>query len=151
MRIITNSASETRAVGKRIARLLQGKEILGLFGQLGSGKTTLVKGLALGLGVKAAEVSSPSFILMRKYDGRLPLYHFDLYRIKNQREICNIGYEEFIFDSGVAVIEWADRMEGLLPDSYLRIEFSFLKSHARLIKFSSTAKSYQKIIKKLRA
>ena len=149
MRIITNSASETRAVGKRLARLLRGKEILCLFGQLGSGKTTLVKGLAMGLGVKEAQVTSPSFILMRRYEGRLPLYHFDLYRIKNPREICSIGYEEFIFNGGVSVIEWADRMEGLLPDSYLRIEFAFLKSNARLIKFSATTKYYRELIKEL--
>lgn len=149
MKIITNSASETKALGKRLARLLQGKEILCLFGQLGSGKTTLIKGLALGLGIKEAEVSSPSFILMRKYEGRLPLYHFDLYRIKNPQEICNIGYEEFIFNGGVSVIEWADRMEGLLPASYLRIEFVFLKPEQRLIKFSATTKYYRELIKGL--
>src|SRR3989338_4707385 len=97
MKIITKSAKETRALGEKIAAKLRGKEALCLFGQLGSGKTTFVKGLAQGLGVKRKEVNSPSFILMREYKGKIPLYHFDLYRIKDPKELCNIGYEEFVF------------------------------------------------------
>jgi tRNA threonylcarbamoyladenosine biosynthesis protein TsaE len=149
MRIITNSASETKALGEKLARLLKGKEILCLFGQLGSGKTTLVKGLASGLGVKQTEVNSPTFILMRKYAGRLPLYHFDLYRVKNKQEICGIGYEEFIYNSGVAVIEWADKMGSLLPKDYLRIDLSFLEPEKRLLKFSADHKYYRELIRKL--
>lgn len=149
MKLITHSAHETRELGKRLAKLLKGKEILCLFGQLGSGKTTFVQGLADGMKVKSNDVNSPSFILMRKYNGELPLYHFDLYRIKNSQELCNIGYEEFVFGDGVTVIEWAERMEGLLPKDYLRLEFSFLEQNQREIKISSPNKYYQGIVKKL--
>jgi len=149
MQIITDSAKETEGLGKRLAKFLQGKDIICLFGQLGSGKTTFIKGLAAGLGVKKIEVSSPSFILMRKYKGRLPLYHFDLYRIKDSAELCDIGYEEFVFDAAVSVIEWADRMKELLPKDYLRIDFTFVDSNKRQIKFNAKSKYYRDLIKRL--
>lgn len=149
MKLITNSARETQELAEKIAKLLKGKEILCLFGQLGSGKTTFTQGLAKGMGIKSIYVNSPSFILMRKYEGRLPLYHFDLYRIKSTQELCNIGYEEFLYSDGVAVIEWAERMAGLLPQGHLGVEFSFLKEDQRQIKISADNKYYQDLIKKL--
>ncbi|MDP3142743.1 MAG: tRNA (adenosine(37)-N6)-threonylcarbamoyltransferase complex ATPase subunit type 1 TsaE [Candidatus Omnitrophota bacterium] len=149
MKLITNSAGETRKLAEKIARLLKGKEILCLFGQLGSGKTTFTKGLAKGMGIKSIDVNSPSFVLMKKYQGRLPLYHFDLYRIKGASELCDIGYEEFIYGDGVAVVEWAERMSGLLPKDHLRVEFSLLGQDQRQIKISAKNKYYRDLIKKL--
>ena len=149
MQITTGSAKETRELGKKIARHLRGGEVLGLFGQLGSGKTTFVKGLAQGLGVKKNAVSSPSFVLMREYKGKIPLYHFDLYRIKKPAELCDIGYEEFVFGKAVTAIEWAQKMQGLLPKDYLRIEFSFLKPKKRSIKFSVRGKGPRKLLSRL--
>jgi len=147
MQVTTNSAKETEELGRRLAKKLVGKDIIGLSGELGSGKTTFVKGLAAGLGIKKIEVSSPSFILMRKYKGRLPLYHFDLYRIKDSAEICDIGYEEFIFGDGVSAIEWADRMKPVLPKGYLNIRFRFINQNKRLIKFSGSNQRYRALIK----
>ncbi|MFZ5800616.1 MAG: tRNA (adenosine(37)-N6)-threonylcarbamoyltransferase complex ATPase subunit type 1 TsaE [Candidatus Omnitrophota bacterium] len=148
-KIITNSAKETVFLGKRISRLLQGQEIIGLFGELGSGKTTLAKGLAEGLGVKRAQVNSPSFILMRKYTGKLPLYHFDLYRIKDAQEICNIGYEEFVFADGVSVIEWAEKMGALLPKDYLKIELVHIGGQKRLIKLLAKGRRHRELLSRL--
>ena len=149
MQITTNSAKETEGLGKKLAKYLNGKDVVCLFGELGSGKTTFVKGLAVGLGVKKIEVSSPSFILMRKYKGRLPLYHFDLYRIKDFSEICDIGYEEFIFGDGIAAIEWADRMRPVFPKGYLKVRFLFLGQDKRLIKFSGSNQRYRGLIRKI--
>lgn len=148
-KIVTASAKETIALGKSLSRLLQGREIICLFGELGSGKTILVKGLAEGLGVKRTGISSPSFILMRRYAGKLPLYHFDLYRIKNAAQICDIGYEEFVFSDGVSVIEWAQRMGALLPKDYLKIELVFMGRQKRLIKITAKGKSYRELLSRL--
>ena len=115
MKVITNSAQETINLGKQLGRYLKAGDILGLIGELGSGKTTLVKGIAQGLGVKDKEdVSSPSFVLIKEYLGRIPLFHLDLYRLDDIVDIERLGVEEYLFDEGVCAIEWAEKMKMLL-------------------------------------
>lgn len=144
--ITSNSAKDTIYIGKAIAKNLRKGDIICLFGQLGSGKTVLVKGIALGLGIKNNTVVSPSFVLLREYPkGRLPLYHFDLYRLKGLCEIAKLGYEEYLYGEEVSIIEWADRLGPLLPKEYLRIEIFIKAKNKRLFKFKAFGKRYEDI------
>jgi len=120
--LITHSAEETSAIGKQLARGLEPGDIVCLFGDLGAGKTTMIKGIAEGLAIKSDYVHSPTFTLLNLYEhGRLPLYHFDLYRIEDPEELFDIGYEEFLYGSGISVIEWSERFGHLLPKERLEI------------------------------
>ena len=122
MRIISKSPDETLYIGRDIARNLKPSDIICLFGDLGSGKTVLAKGIGLGLGVRAGEINSPSFVLLRQYnEGRVPLYHFDLYRLKGPRDIMSLGYEEYLYGDGITVIEWPDRLKYLMPKECLKV------------------------------
>jgi tRNA threonylcarbamoyladenosine biosynthesis protein TsaE len=150
MLIQTYSVKETLDLGKKISRYLQRGDIICLFGQLGSGKTVLTKGLAEGLGIKGSQVISPTFVLMREHDsGSLPFYHFDLYRLQHTQEILALGYEEYFYDEGVTVIEWADRLGCLLPKEFLKVELSFKDESERLLKFIPTGKRYRELMEKV--
>jgi len=148
MQIITRNPDQTIKLGIAISGLLQKGDILALFGNLGSGKTTLVKGIAKGLRVKSRIVNSPSFVLLKEYEGRLPLYHFDFYRIEKPEETYGIGLEEFLFGKGVCVIEWADRIRRILPKQYLRLDLKFLDKDRRKISMSGFGRRYRELVKK---
>ena len=144
MRIVTNSAQETIRLGEQLGRHLKAGDVLGLIGELGSGKTTLVKGIASGLRVKEREgVSSPSFVLIKEYSGKIPLFHFDLYRLDKIKDIEYLGVEEYLFDKGVCVIEWAEKMRMLLPD-YLQIDLAIKEENKREFKFFAHNKRYER-------
>ena len=147
VRILSTSSEETKCLGETLARHLRGGDILCLRGDLGSGKTTLIKGIAQGLKIAPAKVHSPTFVLMNAYEGKLPLYHFDLYRLEGVREISTIGYEEFLYGDGVSVIEWADRLKELTPEEYLRVELKHQGENERCIKLSAVGEQYYRIIK----
>jgi len=149
MQLITKGSSETINFGKKIAKRLKKGDIIALFGNLGAGKTTLVKGIAKGLGVKERTVNSPSFVLLKQYKGKLPLYHFDFYRIKKAQEAYSIGLEEFLFSDGISVIEWADRIKTFLPKQYLGIELKFKSENQRKINLCALGKHYKDLIKRL--
>ena len=107
----TRSAAETEALGRRLARLLCAPSVVLLRGSLGSGKTTLTRGLAQGLGVQDPDaVSSPSFTIVNLYEGRCPVYHVDLYRLEGRRDLASIGLEEFLGIRGVTIVEWGERL-----------------------------------------
>jgi len=148
MKILSGSARETLAIGRTIAGLAKAGDIICLFGQLGSGKTVLAKGIAQGLRVKGKEVISPSFVLLREYDsGKLPLYHFDLYRLKGVQEVLDLGYEEYLFGQGLSVIEWADRLKVLEPKEALSIRLSVLGGSKRELVFSAKGKRHKALLK----
>ena len=150
MKIVTNSTEETIKLGQSLGRHLIKGNVLGLIGELGSGKTTLVKGIALGLGVKEKDsVSSPSFVLIKEYRGRIPLYHFDLYRLDKINDIGYLGVEEYLFDRGVCVIEWAEKMRMLLPD-YLQVNLAIKGENKRELKFLALEKRYEVLVRKLK-
>ena len=133
--------------GRQIAKKLKKGDILCLFGQLGSGKTVLVKGIAEGLGLKKKEVTSPSFVLIREYPrGKLPLFHFDLYRLDSLCEILPLGIDEYFYDDGVTVVEWADRLRKLSPDEYLKIELSVSSKMKRKLTLSACGRRYQELL-----
>ena len=124
VRLISDSPAETVRIAARLAELLRAGDVIALQGTLGAGKTWFVKGLARGLGVKDPRaVTSPSFVLMREYRGRLALYHFDAYRLENEREMEEIGCYEIFESGGVSVVEWANHVPRCLPREHLLIIF----------------------------
>lgn len=121
-RFITNSAEETERLGERIASKLKGTEVIALFGGLGMGKTAITRGLARGLGADDV-VSSPTFALVNEYSGRVPVYHFDMYRVTSWDDLYSTGFFDYL-DTGVLIIEWSENIEGALPENALRITIS---------------------------
>ena len=122
MKIIeTNSAEETFALGRQIGQQAKAGEVYTLIGDLGVGKTVFTQGVAAGLGIEET-VNSPTFTIMQVYEeGRLPFYHFDVYRIGDVEEMDEIGYEDYFYGDGVCLIEWANLIEEILPPTYKRI------------------------------
>lgn len=150
MHLISHSAKETMYIGKALAKNLKRGDIICLFGELGSGKTVLTKGIASGLGINNARVNSPSFVLIREYaQGRVPLYHFDLYRLKAQKDILALGYEEYLYGEGIAVIEWADRLKYLLPGEFLKVELFVRGESERRLEFSAVGERYKGMLAKI--
>lgn len=134
----SRNEEETINLGKKLAGSLKPGGVIALMGELGSGKTTLTKGIALGLGVKSADsVISPSFVLVREYKGKVPLYHFDLYRLNKIEDLEQLGYEEYFYGKGVTIVEWAEKAKSLLPSCYLKIELLHKKINERLIKIEN--------------
>jgi len=119
---ILSSPGETESFGHAIGRLLRGGEVLALIGELGAGKTALVRGIVAGLGAPAASVTSPTFLLVHEYQGRLPVVHIDLYRLQRLEEIELIGLSDYLTDEVVVAIEWADRFPQWLPDDRLEVQ-----------------------------
>lgn len=116
---------ETEQFGMKLAQQARPGMILALTGDLGAGKTALTKAIARGLGIRET-VTSPTFTIVKEYhSGRLPLYHFDVYRISDVSEMDELGYEEYFFGDGICVIEWADLIEEILPEDAMRISISY--------------------------
>ena len=121
MKTETHTERETYEMGVRMGRESRAGQVYALIGDLGVGKTVFTKGLAFGLGVEEP-VSSPTFTIVQSYEeGRLPFYHFDVYRIGDAEEMDEIGYEDYIYGDGVSLIEWADLIEEILPEHYTEI------------------------------
>ena len=120
MRIVTHSAAETERLGERVAGVLRGGEVLALFGPMGMGKTAFTRGLARGLGVRG-EVSSPTFALIHEHAGKIPLYHFDMFRVTSWDDLYSTGFFDYLETGGVLVIEWSENIEGALPEDAVRI------------------------------
>ncbi len=121
---LTRGEGETRELASRLARLLRPGDVILLVGELGSGKTTFVKGLAEGLGVRE-RVISPTFTLHREYRGRLPLHHLDAYRLRGARDLSDLGVEELLEGEGVVAVEWGERARELFGDEYLEVNLSY--------------------------
>jgi tRNA threonylcarbamoyladenosine biosynthesis protein TsaE len=116
-------AEETRAIGERLAGVFEPRDVVLLFGELGAGKTTLVQGIARGLGI-ADHVVSPTFTLVREYTGRLPVTHADVFRLERVQEVIDLGLDEVAGGDGVLLVEWGDAIEELLPSDRLRVELT---------------------------
>ena len=121
-RFITNTPEETEALGARLARALEPGAVVAFTGDLGAGKTAFVRGLARGLGIRD-RVTSPTFTVVNEYEGgRLPLFHFDLYRLGCADELFDIGWEDYLARGGVCAVEWSERMEELLEPGTIRVD-----------------------------
>ena len=136
MIIETNSDKDTFEFGKQLGEKAEPGTVICLDGDLGTGKTVIAKGIAAGLGVKEP-VSSPTFTVIKEYtEGRLPFYHFDVYRIEDPLEMDEIGYEDYFYGNGVTVIEWSDMIRELIPEKAMKI---------RLVKDLANGFDYRRI------
>ncbi len=142
----SKSERETYEIGYQIGTLLDRGDIVCLTGDLGAGKTVLAKGIARGLGVKE-DVTSPTFTLIHEYMGRIPLYHFDVYRIGSIEEMEDLGYEEYFYGSGACIVEWASRIRELIPEDHLWIEIRTKGEHEREIRLGGTADRFLQAMK----
>ena len=149
LKFLSKSPQETTHFGQKLAKQFKSGDIIALFGDLGSGKTTLVKGIAQGLNVKSSQVNSPTFVLMNLYEGKLPIYHFDLYRLENTQDIDRLGCHEFFYDNGVAIIEWAERLKELLPQDYLAVHLNHITASERSLTLTAHGERYQSLLKTL--
>ena len=149
--VTSRSPTQTRNWGKRLGKLLAGGEIIGLTGELGSGKTCFVRGLAQGLEVdQSAWVRSPTFTLINEYDGRLPLFHIDLYRIAGARELEELNLSDYLFSDGVSAVEWFDRLPKGEVEEYLQVGFAHADANRRKLTFAAYGNRYEELLKKLR-
>jgi tRNA threonylcarbamoyladenosine biosynthesis protein TsaE len=134
---LTGSEKETVDLGRHLGGFLTGGDVISLAGELGSGKTWFTKGVGLGLGVLPDNViTSPSFSLVNEYEGRHTLFHLDAYRLENLSDFLAAGLDEYFYQDGVVVMEWADRWPEILPEWRLKIEFSIKDEHSREISLS---------------
>ena len=132
---ISNSPAETDAIGRQLAERIDVGAVLALKGELGSGKTLFVKGLVAGLG-SSAEVTSPTFTIVHEYrGGRLPVYHFDFFRLEDSESLARLGLDDYFFGDGLSVIEWADRFPKFIPEQARRILFEIKSETQRVITF----------------
>lgn len=143
--IRTDSVDETVALGRRIGAALDPRVPVALVGDLGAGKTQLVRGIALGNGLHdPADVASPTFVLVKEYPGKRPLYHLDAYRLSGDAELSALGFEEMLEEESAVVIEWADRVRSLIPDDALWITITPAGETVRRFNLTSTGeRSYQ--------
>ena len=150
MIIRTQGVKETVQFGKQLGRLLRSGDVVALVGELGSGKTHLIKGLAAGVGVeRSVHIASPSFTLIHEYRGRIPFYHIDLYRLATDEEAEELGLEEYLGREGVAAIEWADKISSLLPEELLWIHLRYLDFRTRSIHIIGKGIRYEELVKEL--
>lgn len=131
---VSKSVDETIGLGAKFAKRLKRGDVVGLVGDLGAGKTVFTKGIAKGLGVKNVRyVNSPTFVIIKEYKGKIPLYHFDLYRLNHSSVIDAENFEEYFYGDGVTVIEWADKIRRLLPKKYIEVRLSVIGENRRKI------------------
>ena len=128
----TFSPEETKEFGRALAKELKVGSVVALTGPLGSGKTVLIQGICFGLGVTEF-VTSPSFVIINEYSGKIKVYHFDLYRLENVEEFIKLGYEEYFYGSGITLIEWAEKIKKFLPEERIEINLEILSEKERRI------------------
>lgn len=133
LNIKSSSVTQTEALGEKLSASFSDTDLLVLTGQLGSGKTALVRGLTRGRGLDDKQVNSPSYTFINEYPGQKPLYHFDLYRLHDPIELFEIGWEEYLNRPGLVVVEWGEKAGYLLPERYYRMEFDILSENEREI------------------
>lgn len=146
--LTTRSAAATRDLGRRLGELLGAGDFVALLGDLGAGKTTFAQGVLQGLGVSRPG-GSPTFNILIEYPGRLPVYHFDVYRLADAAELVDIGYEEYFFGSGVTLVEWGDRVRDLWPPEHLAITFTLGEGDERTIAFAPTGARWDRCVEDL--
>lgn len=130
--VVTQSAEETIAIGQRYAHRLQAGDCLVLVGDLGAGKTTFIQGLAAGLGVTAS-VNSPTYLIVQEYDGQVPLFHVDAYRLHGTGELEDIGFDEYLNAGGIVAVEWGDRVPEALPKNSRWIVFEIAGQSRKIL------------------
>ena len=146
--LVSNSIDETQGIGKRLGEIAQPGDLILLVGELGTGKTCLTQGIALGLGIDDY-ITSPSFVLIREHLGRLPLYHIDLYRLDKAEEILDLGLDDYLSGQGICVIEWAEKALDFLPKEHLLITLHHLDETRRTIQFEAKGQRYENVLSQM--
>ena len=137
LELLSNSEDQTEAIGRTIGACVRAGDVVGLLGELGAGKTRLVKGIAGGLEVGEKEkVKSPTFVIIREHPGRLRLFHVDAYRLSGAAELWDLGWEEMLNQGGLTVVEWAERVAQALPADRLSIELEIAGASSRRVRMS---------------
>ena len=148
LQLISHSREQTRKFGVRLGELALSGDVILLTGTLGTGKTYLTQGIAWGLNIKEYALS-PSYIIVRELQGRLPLYHLDLYRLDHLKEIAELGLDDYLYGNGVCVVEWAEKGLNLLPAEHLLIQLSYLSDTERSFRLEPSGQRYLEIIRQL--
>ncbi|HOC59936.1 MAG: tRNA (adenosine(37)-N6)-threonylcarbamoyltransferase complex ATPase subunit type 1 TsaE [Syntrophaceae bacterium] len=148
--ILSENAGRTVCVGLAIGKKAGAGDIFALSGELGAGKTCWTGGLARGLGVgEEYPIVSPTFTLVNEYPGRCPLYHFDVYRLKQAGDLDDLGYEEYLSGKGVMVVEWAEKIADALPSEAIWVHFSYIDENRRKIVLRGPEKRVEELVKDL--
>ena len=146
--INVSNQKELEEIAGKLGKLVDSGDVICMVGDLGAGKTTFTQALAVGLGVEDYG-TSPTLVLINEYYGRIPLYHFDVYRINDINEMEDLGYEEYFYGDGVCAIEWADLIKDILPNNHLWIEIKITGVESRQICFDGTNDYYKEMIEEL--
>lgn len=150
MKIISDSFLKTRDIGQKIGTLLRKGDVVYLCGDLGSGKTAFVSGIAKSLKFDDYIVS-PTFTIVNEYDTKPPLFHFDVYRVNDAEELFMIGFEEYFDNKGIVIVEWADLIEDILPKEFIRVDFYLNeKIDSRTLTFEAVGNRYKEKLDKLK-
>lgn len=149
--VVSKSSRQTMGWGRKLAKLVKGGEIIGLLGELGTGKTCFVRGFAEGLEVgKDAWIRSPTFTLINEYHARLPIYHIDLYRIGERHELEGLDLREYLYSDGVSLIEWFDNLPATEADEYLEIRIAHGGGSKRELTFVGHGERYDKLVQEFK-
>jgi len=147
---ITRSHRDTVSLGTSLGRVLEHGSVIGLVGDLGAGKTCFIKGVACGISnVDENEVTSPTFTIVQEYAGEVPLYHFDAYRLSGSEDLEDIGFNDYLGESGVTVVEWADRISSAFPKDCLLINVDIVGENKRSFIFRASGLKHEKILEQL--
>ncbi len=149
LELISHSPEQTQKIGINLGKLALPGDIFLLVGSLGTGKTCLTQGIAWGLDIKEYTLS-PSFVIMRELYGRLPLYHVDLYRLDRIEESMELGLDDYLYGSGVCVVEWAEKALSILPAEHLLIKIDYLSDTERSFQLKPSGKRYLEIVAQLK-
>jgi tRNA threonylcarbamoyladenosine biosynthesis protein TsaE len=147
--IESTSTRETKMWGRRLGSLLEGGELLALSGDLGTGKTCFIKGIARGLSLREELILSPTFTMIQEHHGRLPLYHIDLYRLDNVA-LDDLGLREYLFSESIAAVEWFERLEGGSQIERLSITISYTGASSRRIELTASGERYSSLVARFR-
>lgn len=149
MEIKLSNLEETEKFGIKLGEALRSGDILCLNGDLGAGKTTITKSIGVGLGVEEY-ITSPTFALINQYMGRVPVYHFDVYRLENAHELYDLGFDEYFYGKGVCIIEWADKIDRMIPTDRIVIDIEMGNSiDERILNIHGHGDRYHELVKEL--
>lgn len=149
MKITVNNLKDTEKIGGIISRSLEKGTVLCLDGDLGVGKTALTQFIAKEFGVNEY-ITSPTFTIIKEYEGRLPFYHMDVYRIDSEVDMYDLGYDEYIYSEGVTIIEWSQKIKDILPEDRINIEIQRLDDPRRIMTIEGKGKVYEKVTEELK-
>ncbi len=148
---VSGAVEATQGFGERVGRLLRAGDVVALTGELGSGKTTLIQGIAAGLGCQPERVKSPTFVLMREYHGVVPVVHLDAYRLDGAQDVSWLDLDLILGSQQVTLIEWAERMTSVLPDEHIAIHLSHVSAHRRRLCLEPLTTRAQELVAALTA